>query len=219
MSDATDGRFGAADRATAAEPVVSALRDGIPSAERFYVDCEFDGHGGPLLSIALVHESGCSIHIQTDERPCDPWVAENVMPHMESHEAWTSSCDVPAAHAGPLLRDWLIDVEHPVFVADSPVDIGRICTVLSTGYDGGWASADYPRMSFEVHNVDCYPTELPNAVQHNAWWDAMALRHKLTAQAIEARSGETERLDPQDESAVLQDAPQTAQTPTGDQHD
>lgn len=66
-------------------------------------------------------------------------------------------------------------------IADSPVDIGRFCAALSTSEDGGWASADYPRMTFEVHNVDCYPTTLPGAVQHNAWWDAMALRHLVMA--------------------------------------
>ena len=37
-----------------------------------------------------------------------------------------------------------------------------------------------PHLSFEVHRVDAYPTALPGAVQHNAWWDAMALRHLLT---------------------------------------
>lgn len=30
--------------------------------------------------------------------------------------------------------------------------------------------------------VDAYPTDLPDAVQHNAWWDAMALRKKLLGQ-------------------------------------
>lgn len=35
------------------------------------------------------------------------------------------------------------------------------------------------RLTFEVHNVNAYPTTLPNAVQHNAWWDAVALQHAL----------------------------------------
>jgi hypothetical protein len=59
------------------------------------------------------------------------------------------------------------------------VDIGRFCAAISTAANGGWASADYPRITFEVHNVECYPTTLPGAVQHNAWWDAMALREYL----------------------------------------
>ena len=65
-------------------------------------------------------------------------------------------------------------------IADSPVDIGRFCDALTTSPTGGWASAEYRLMTFEVHNVDCYPTTLEGAVQHNAWWDAMALRRLLT---------------------------------------
>jgi hypothetical protein len=40
-----------------------------------------------------------------------------------------------------------------------------------------------PSIKFEMHRVDAYPTTLPGAVQHNAYWDAMALRHKLTGAA------------------------------------
>lgn len=36
-----------------------------------------------------------------------------------------------------------------------------------------------PHLTFEVIRVDAYPTTLEGAVQHNAWWDAMALRHLL----------------------------------------
>ena len=178
----SSGRIGVADRAGRASPEpASSLGHSaaIPCAERFFVDCEFDGHGGPLLSIALVHEGGCSIHVSTDQRPCDPWVEQNVMPIMHQHGAATESVNVPINSVGMVLRAWLGDVSHPVFVADSPVDIGRVCVALSTDERGGWASCGYPKMSFEVHNVDCYPTALEGAVQHNAWWDAMALRSKL----------------------------------------
>ena len=73
----------------------------------------------------------------------------------------------------------LENVDEPTIVADSVVDIGRFCRALSTGMDGGWSSVDYPVVRFEVHDVAAYPTTLPGAVQHNAWWDAMALRHML----------------------------------------
>jgi hypothetical protein len=145
------------------------------NSERFYLDCEFDGHNGPLLSLALVRSDGHSVHIRTDAEPLDPWVIANVMPIMRSHNAtkdvWTTMNEV-----GNTIRDFIGDCACPVIIADSPVDIGRFCRALSTDSDGEWASADYPAMRFEVHNVDCYPTNLPGAVQHNAWWDAMALR-------------------------------------------
>lgn len=149
---------------------------------RYYLDCEFDGHNGPLLSMALVEEQGRSLYVRTSARADDPWVIANVEPHMESHQADSSGLNVPSAGVGGWLRRFIADDAAPVIVADSPVDIGRFCRAISTGEDGGWASADYPLMTFEVHNVDCYPTSLPGAVQHNAWWDAMALRHLLATQ-------------------------------------
>lgn len=148
-----------------------------------YIDCEFDGHGGPLLSIALVRSREDSLYIRvSDTEAKDPWVVENVVPLLDSHEA-PSFALVPLFGVGELVRDFIgssILPGSPQIVADSPVDIGRFCEVLSTRPDGTWASTGYERMLFEVHNVDCYPTSVEGAVQHNAWWDALALREKVT---------------------------------------
>lgn len=148
---------------------------------RYFIDTEFDGHNGPLLSLAIVEEDGISLHVRTTARAADPWVIANVEPLMDEHSASVSHASLPVNAVGEAIRTFLADDEAPVIIADSPVDIGRFCAALSTGPDGGWASADYPRMTFEVHNVNCYPTSLPGAVQHNAWWDAMALKAKLDA--------------------------------------
>lgn len=145
---------------------------------RFYIDCEFDGHNGPLLSLALVREDGWSAHIQTTAYANDAWVKANVLPLMGSHDADVSWL-VPHNDVGVIIREFIGSTSQPTIIADSPVDIGRFCQAISTSPQGGWASAEYRMMTFEVHNVDCYPTELEGAVQHNAWWDAMALRHKL----------------------------------------
>ena len=149
---------------------------------RFYIDCEFDGHGGPLLSFAIVDENGGALHLRVNDAGpvCDPWVAENVIPIMGDCPGFTLFASVPLNHVGRELREF-IGTCDPVIIADSPVDIGRFCQALSTGEDGGWASADYPLMRFEVHNVDCWPNEMLGGVQHNAAWDAMALRHKLAS--------------------------------------
>lgn len=146
---------------------------------KFYIDCEFDGHSGPLLSIAMVREDGTGIHIQTDVKAADAWVVNNVMPLMHSHKAEQFAFCYPP-FVGRNLRDFIGEDEHPVIIADSPVDIGRFCSAISTGEEGGWESTGYPKMTFEVHNVDCYPTDVAGAVQHNAYWDAMALRHRLS---------------------------------------
>lgn len=146
---------------------------------RYYLDCEFDGHSGPLLSIALVSELDWSIHIRTTARADDPWAMTNVEPFMGCHRAVLGVSNVRINAVGSELRQFLRNDPHPVIIADSVVDIARFCRAISTDDNGGWASVDGD-LKFEVHDVSAYPTDLPDAVQHNAWWDAMALRHKLT---------------------------------------
>lgn len=154
-----------------------AAQDGL--VEAFYIDCEFDGHNGSLLSIALVGDTD-SIHIKTTAPARDDWVLQNVLPLMDMHNA-PKSASVSLNDVGSVIRAFLGDCKCPVIIADSPVDIGRFCRALSTSTDGQWASTDFPAMRFEVHNVDCYPTTLEGAFQHNAWWDAMALKAALSA--------------------------------------
>lgn len=159
---------------------------------KFYVDCEFDGHDGPLLSMAMVRDDGYSLHVAVrDIAVSDPWVAKNVLPIIDSHNA-DIGCSVRTNEVGRVLRDFIGPCKYPKIIADSPVDIGRFCRVISTGADGGWASADYPGMTFIVHNVDCYPTTLEGAVQHNAWWDAMALREKICQEQNKAETRKSE---------------------------
>lgn len=147
----------------------------------FYIDCEFDGHDGPLLSMAMVREDGWGLHVKVSNViVTDPWVLNNVVPIMDSHRA-DLSWNVRPNEVGTRLRGFIGDCQTPTIIADSPVDIGRFCRAISTGEDGGWTSTGYPGMTFIVRNVDCYPTTLEGAVQHNAWWDAMALRAALGA--------------------------------------
>jgi hypothetical protein len=164
------------------------MASSVPSTTRpmnrlrpYFVDCEFDGHDGPLLSIALVTSTGPtdSLYIKVnDVRPKDPWVIKNVVPILDSH-----NCDVtetvPLNHVGSVIRRWTNGLKNAVIVADSPVDIGRFCRAITTGTDGGWKSAKISTLRLQVINVDTYPTTVAGAVQHNAWWDAVALWHAI----------------------------------------
>lgn len=145
---------------------------------KYYIDCEFDGHRGALLSLGIVREDGANAYFETGAIPEDPWVIENVEPLLMKHKAEMYAF-VPLNQIGGLLRDILAGDDHPVIVADSPVDIARFMDILSTNNKGEWASTNFPRVTAEIHNVNCYPTSLKGAVQHNAWWDAMALRERL----------------------------------------
>ena len=173
--EAGHGLIEATARAEAAEAALSDPRRAAGVLDTFYIDCEFDGHNGPLLSIAMVRADGRSLYVKTDAIAHDLWVIENVLPIMDSHHA-DLSWRVHPRDVGTPLRGFIGDCRNPTFIADSPVDIGRFCRAISTGEDGRWHSTGYPGMTFIVRNVNCYPTTLEGAVQHNAWWDAMALR-------------------------------------------
>lgn len=149
---------------------------------RYFVDCEFDGHNGPLLSIALVREDGTAMYITTDEVPIDTWVLENVWPGIKNDintPNVASVHNVPTDRVGGYLLAWLRFDNHPEIIADSAVDICRVTGALTTADDGTWRSLGFPMMIFTVRNVDCYPTQVEGAIQHNAYWDAMALRDIL----------------------------------------
>ena len=145
---------------------------------RYYIDCEFDGHNGPLLSMAIVRNDLSDVYIKVLNDATDPWVIANVLPVMGMHKSKNVQC-LPEVAVGSYLRGFMAENNSPVIIADSPVDISRFCRAISTGTTGRWSSVNHSRIIFEVHNVDCYPTTLEGAVQHNAWWDAMALREKL----------------------------------------
>lgn len=147
---------------------------------RFFIDCEFDGHNGPLISFAIVQDDGRAIHVESNVLIENDWVMENVKPILACHNA-DIGAKVRPNEIGQLLRAFIGNCEDPIIVADSPVDIGRFCRAISTDQNGAWASTSYKRMTFVVENVDCYPTEVEGAIQHNAYWDAMALREKIHA--------------------------------------
>lgn len=149
---------------------------------RYYLDCEFNGFKGELLSLALVREDGKQLYLineEYDPEMLDPWVEENVMPIMyeatsdlgENEIAGTKLSAFPA-----YLYDYLRGDAEPVVVADWPDDIRYFCECLIVGPG---EIINIPGIKFEVHRVDAYPTDLPGAVQHNALWDARVLRHHL----------------------------------------
>lgn len=145
----------------------------------FFVDCEFDGHNGKLLSIAIAYGWAEPLYIVTGSSANESWVREQVLPKL--HKAPVTFMTTPELVGPPLLeyiKRFSCDMK-PVIVADSPVDIARISQAITTGYYGEWASNPFQEMTFKVFNVDAYPTRLDQAIQHCAYWDALALRMKL----------------------------------------
>jgi len=143
---------------------------------RYFLDCEFDGYRGDLISLALVADDGNELYLAWPKNDCIPWVAENVVPIIECAGA------APHIHRpggwGGMIETFLRGDPMVRIISDWPDDIRYFCECLITG--PGEMIATAPVISFQIVRCDAYPTDLPGAVQHNALWDARALRHKLT---------------------------------------
>ena len=128
----------------------------------YYLDTEFDGFGGPLLSLALVREDGQSLYlIYQDHAAQQPWVRENVLPILRAVPFPVSV--VNCRHHGGAYRiaEFLRGDPTPHINTDWPDDVRYFCQAIITA-PGKMVAI--PHLSFEVHRIDAYPTDLPGAV-------------------------------------------------------
>ena len=135
---------------------------------RYYLDAEFNGFGGDLISIALVPEADDLPPFYEAVQCCDPtpWVAAHVLPALATEPvAYTAMQDAFA--------DYLAADPHPVLVADWPEDIAHAARLLATG-DGRRLIVS--AVSFELAEVVSFSSAELSHVPHNAYHDAVALR-------------------------------------------
>ena len=141
---------------------------------KYFLDCEFNGYRGELISLALVREDGRELYMAKPRQfPLDPWVAQNVEPIVTLNDA----CPIVTENFGIHIQKLLSGDRRPEVIADWPDDIRYFCETIITGPG---EMINIPCLECRVSRVDAYPTDLPGAVQHNALWDARALRLKLT---------------------------------------
>lgn len=146
---------------------------------RYYLDCEFNSFGGRLMSLALVTENGKAPFYAIVSPFADPlheWVKVNVAPILMSIPEWQPVLEGNVMEIAEAIREYLKDDPNPLIITDWPDDIRYFCDVIVTGPG---QMVNIPALHFELKRVDAYPTNLPGAIQHNALWDAMALREKV----------------------------------------
>lgn len=163
---------------------------------RYFLDCEFDGFGGPLISLALVREDGESIYLVYQQTAKDPWVQKNVLPILwdipspmpgmayelgeDQSGEWQPQPRAPRmtpqVEGAHRIANFLKGDDRPYIITDWPDDVRYFCGTVITA-PGEMVSI--PSLRFEVVRVDAYPSVVPGAVQHNAWWDAKSLMHLL----------------------------------------
>lgn len=163
---------------------------------RYYIDTEFNGTGGQLLSIALVREDGVHFYeVLHAHELVVPWVKEHVVPHF-GQEA------VTRLQAVKKLQKFLRKDSGPhVFIADWPEDLVHFNTMLLR--DHGKRNDPF-RYACLLVNLAGFDTALASRVPHNALEDARAL-----ADYVEKNlSGEIATMDAADLALVRNACPQ-----------
>lgn len=148
---------------------------------KYFLDTEFNGFGGELISLALVREDNESLYLVYPEPldRYDVWVQKNVIPIL-----WDIPSPLPGmAYQLKSRKDGAFRIQQflqgdstPQIITDWPDDIKYFCQEIITGPG---QMINIPQVTFLMARVDAYPTELKGAVQHNAWWDAKALKEKF----------------------------------------
>jgi len=141
---------------------------------RYFLDTEFNGFGGDLISLALVPEYGDQEFYVALPLPDEvhPWVARHVVPYLHSvPAALDHRLDrIAAAHE---LAAYLSTDRDPLIVADWPEDIALFCRLLLTGPT---EIVEIGGLRFEFLRSPGFSTAINSRVPHNALHDARALR-------------------------------------------
>lgn len=129
-----------------------------------YLDTEFNGHGGDLISMALVGVDGESFyHARFFELPVDPWVCENVIPKI----------DTPSLRPAVFKRafhQWIQGFDNPEIICDWHADAAYFSAMLS-GPDYS-TSLDFP---YRMTVLKTPPGQPVSKNPHNVLADATAL--------------------------------------------
>lgn len=142
---------------------------------RYFLDCEYNGFGGALLSLALVPaDGGEELYLTFDcTGSIEPWVERNVLPfidHVPDNLKLPPTSREQAAHVVAMYLD---GDGQPEILADWPTDIELLCGLLT--FAPGRMVA-LPEIRFRLLTLGTFSPAENSAVPHNALHDARALR-------------------------------------------
>jgi hypothetical protein len=135
---------------------------------RYFLDAEFNGFGGQLISLALVPEDPDALPFYEALDCIKPtaWVVDHVLPVLQKPPVARS--EMIAKLASFLRAD-----PEPLVIADWPEDIAHLALLMITG--PGWRLPS-PRLIFELLDLPLFDSAELSSVPHNACHDAVALR-------------------------------------------
>ncbi len=143
----------------------------------FYLDTEFNGFGGDLLTLALVPEDPNvpELYLARNDLSVlklEPWVRDNVLPIVDLSNA-KPTYTAPSFFSG-YIQACLKRYKEVTIVADWPDDIRYLMMCLITGPG---MMVDLASLNICLRRCEPWPNDLKDQVQHNALCDARALRN------------------------------------------
>ena len=141
---------------------------------RYFLDTEYNGTGGELLSLALVPDDGEELYLtfRTSD-PIVPWVERHVVPYLDSVPEQLSCPRLSRADAAHALERYLRHDGDAVIIADWPEDVAQFCGLMITGPGD---MVDVRDLTFRLLPMSNFSTAANSRVPHNALHDARALR-------------------------------------------
>lgn len=148
---------------------------------RYFIDCEYNGFSGGLLSLALVPEDGGEELYLTLEcaDPIEPWVGRNVLPFLNQVPDALRLPAMGREQAAHAIAMYLDHDSEPEIVADWPTDIELLCGLLS--FAPGLV-VPLPELRFRLLNLGTFSPAENSVVPHNALHDARAFRDHVLNQ-------------------------------------
>jgi len=137
---------------------------------RFWIDTEFNGFKGELISMALAAEDGSLWYrvLRYDPTGIEPWVGEHVIPVL-------NSLPISLQQFQRGLERYLSQFESVHLIADWPEDIQHFCEALITGPG---TRINTPPLTIEIRrDLDAAVSAIP----HNARADALANKAYMLA--------------------------------------
>jgi hypothetical protein len=144
---------------------------------RYFLDTEYNGWGGALLSLALVPDDGEELYLTLDwEGALEDWVERNVLPYLDTVPESLISPRMSRADAARTVSHYLAGDPDPLIVADWPEDIAMFSALLVTGPG---VMAEVPGLKLQFVPLMGFSTAANSKVPHNALHDARALRDHI----------------------------------------
>lgn len=159
---------------------------------KYYLDTEFNGFGGSLISLGIAAEDGRTLYLVDKQykylgimEDLDPWVEENVIPIIDDIPTLYDGLKIDpfvfetegTSKWGPIISEFIYKEGVAEIIVDWPADLGYFCDLMLIPSKPGFSHPMDKLTTFHIiRHVDIYPTSLEFAVQHNALWDALAIK-------------------------------------------